>query len=239
MKLFINTGGEGKRLYPLTKEIPKPLVVIAGKTILHHLIEWAKKNEIREFVFMNGFCADKIISNFKDGSHLGVKIIHSNEPYSLGSGGPIKFAQKYIDGRFAYISGDLVCDINFKKMLDFHISKGADMTVHVHPSTHPEDSDILQTDYDGKVIKFVSKHTDHTGAGILSNSGLCIIEPKTIKLMDKEVFNFENYFYPKILEANMNLFAYNTDEFIHDMGTFERLHICEKYIETKQFLEFN
>ena len=237
MKLFINTGGEGKRLYPVTRGIPKPLVVIAGKTILHHLIDWAKKSGFEEIVFMNGFGADKIMSHFKDGSHLGVKIGHSNEPYPLGSGGPVKYAKRFIDGRFAYISGDLVCDVDFKKMLDFHVSRGADMTVHVHPSTHPNDSDILQTNDNGKVIKFISKHADHTGAGILSNSGLCILEPKTLNIMDGEVFNFENYVYPKMLEANKNLFAYNTDEFIHDTGTFERLHVCEKYLETKNFLE--
>ena len=92
MKILINAGGKGERLYPLTKDIPKPLVRIADKPILHHLVNWAKKQGIKEIVMLNGYKADKIIDYFKDGKDFGVNIFHSIEPYPLGSGGPIRFA---------------------------------------------------------------------------------------------------------------------------------------------------
>ena len=57
MRLFISTGGKGERLYPLTKDIPKPLVNIAGKPILHHLVDWAKGQGISDIVMMNGHIA--------------------------------------------------------------------------------------------------------------------------------------------------------------------------------------
>jgi NDP-sugar pyrophosphorylase family protein len=235
MKLFINAGGKGERLLPLTKDIPKPMIPIAGKPVLHHLTDWAINNGVKEIVMMNGHKAEKIVDYFKDGSDFGINISHSNEPRPLDSGGPIKFAKKYMEGAFIYLSGDHLCDVDLERMIEFHKSKKADMTILVHKSTHPEDSDILKVDEIGKITNFISKHGDHTGAGNLSNSGLCIIEPQIINLMDKEIFNFENYIYPKALKNNMNLFAYHTEEFMSDMGTFERLKKCEEYLESQKF----
>jgi GDP-4-dehydro-6-deoxy-D-mannose reductase len=231
MRLFINTGGKGTRLYPLTKDMPKPMVEICGKPVLLHLVEWAKKYGIKEIVMMNGFRADVVQDYFGDGSKFGVTIFHSNEPYPLGSGGPISFAKKYINGRFAYISGDHLCEVDFHKMITFHQDKNADMSILVHKSSHPHDSDILQLNDDSKVVKFVSKHDDHAGAGDLSNSGLCIIEPKIVELMDKEVFNFENYIYPKVLEKGWKLYGYHSEEFMADMGTPKRLKKCEDHLK--------
>lgn len=231
MKLFINAGGKGLRLGDLTKDIPKPMVPIYGKPVLHHLVDWAKIQGITEIIMMNGYKDGKIVNHFKDGKNFGIKISHSVEDKPLDSGGPIKLAEKHVDGRFAYISGDHICDLDLRKMISFHEDKEADMSVLVHKSTHPHDSDILQLDSDSKISRFVSKHEkNREGIGDLSNSGLCIIEPKIIKLMDKEVFNFENYIYPKALDSKLRLFGYHSEEFMHDMGTIDRIKRCEDYL---------
>jgi len=230
MRLFISTGGKGERLYPLTKDIPKPLVNVAGKPILHHLVDWAKGQGISDIVMMNGHMAEKIVEYFGQGNNFGIPIIHSIEPYALGSGGPLKFASKHINGTSAYISGDLVCNVNLKKMELFHQVKKSHMTALVHPSSHPEDSDILKLSEEGRVIKFISKNEDHKDAGILSNAGLCIFGPEIISLMDREIFNFENYLFPKILQSSLRFFGYQTEDFIHDTGTLERLRRCEEHI---------
>ncbi len=234
MKLFVSTGGKGTRLGDLTNDLPKPLVPILGKPVLHHLVDWAKLNGVSEIVMLNGYKAEKIVDYFGDGNKFGVNIFHSNEFEPLDSGGALKFAEKYIDGPFAYISGDHLCEVNLKRMIEFHKLNKSDMTVLVHKSSHPWDSDILQVNENAQVVKFVSKHDNHTGAGDLSNSGLCIIEPSIVSLMDKRIFNFENYIYPKALDKNMTLIAYQTDEFIADMGTPARLKKCEEHLLSKR-----
>jgi len=235
MKLFINTGGKGERLYPLTKDNPKPLVPISNKPVLHYLVEWAKKYEIKEIIMMNGYKAEKIIDYVKDGKDFGINIVHSNEPRPLGSGGAIKFAKKHIDEEFVYISGDLLCAVDLKKMINFHKNHNADMTVFLHKSNHPHDSDILEINKDGKVERFISKDEKQNKTGNLSNAGLCIINPKILDLMDKDEFTLETYLYPKILEKNMRLFGYVSEEFISDMGTFDGLKKCETFlIDNKQ-----
>ncbi len=233
LKIFINAGGKGERLYPLTKDIPKPLVLICGKPVLHHMVDWAKNNEIDEIVMMNGYMAEKIIDYFKNGENFKIKITHSVEPHPLGSGGPLKFASRYVDGRLVHISGDQFCDINLRKMLEFHEKNNSQITVLVHESSHPQDSDILNIDENGKVINFISKHEDHSEAGNLTNAGLAIIEPEIIDLMKEEVFNFENYLYPILLQKNIKFYGYHTEEFMHDMGTFDRLKKCEDYLINK------
>ena len=233
MKLFINTGGEGKRLYPLTKDIPKPMIEIMGKPIIYYLVEWGKNYSVEEIVMMNGYKAEKIIDYFKDGKEFGIKITHSNEPKPLDSGGAIKFARKHINGAFAYISGDHICDVNLDKMINYHKKNNADLTVFTHETDHPQDSDILQIDKTKRVIKFISKHDNHDNMGNLANSGLCILEQKILELADKEIFNFENYLFPKILENKMQIMTYSTNEFIADMGTLDRLRKCEDYLRSK------
>jgi len=234
MKLFINAGGRGERLYPLTKDIPKPMLELCEKPMLHHLVDWAKEQDINEIIMMNGHLAEQIIDYFGDGEKFGISIVHSNEPYPLGSGGPIKLAEKHIDKTFAHISGDHICKVDLKKMLEFHQKNKAHITVLTHVSSHPEDSDILKIDENHKVIKFVSKHEDHTDAGNLGNAGLSIMEPEIMKLIDKESFTFETYLYPRILqEKNLKMMGYITDEFMMDIGTPERLKIVEEYLQIK------
>lgn len=223
LKLFINAGGEGKRLQSFIKETPKPMISIKGKPLLHHLVEWAKKSSVDEIIMMLGYKSEKIIEYFKDGSEFGIPIKYSIEPYPLGSGGSLRYAMNHIDGTFVYINGDLICEVDFEKMLEFHKKNNSDMTLFLHKSSHPLDSDILQIDENKNVTRFVSKHENHDGAGDLSNAGLCILEPKVVELMEQEIFNFENYLYPKALEKGFNVMGYVSDERIYDVGTRERL----------------
>lgn len=201
MILLINTGGKGTRMGSLAEDLPKPMIKIKGKPMLEYIVDWAKKYNFSKIVMMNGYKAEKIVEYFGDGSKFGIPIIHSVELEPLGSGGAFILAKKYIPKgeRFAYISGDHLCDVDFDKMLESHknskessgssvnsqtFSKNADMTVLVHISSHPHDSDILKTNDKGRIIKFVSKHDDHTDAGILSNSGLVIMEYNILELID-------------------------------------------------------
>ncbi|MHC4874106.1 MAG: nucleotidyltransferase family protein [Planctomycetota bacterium] len=233
MKLFINVGGKGKRMGELTADIPKPMVMLNGKPILEHLLEWAVNNRFSETVLLCGYKHEVISNYFSDGSSFGIKISYSIEPEPLGSGGPIKFAEPFIDNSFAYINGDLFCMVDFKKMLASHNNSDAIMTILVHKSSHPEDSDVLQLDSSNKVQKFISKNDPHIDCGNLTNAGLCILSPEVLKYMDKKVFTFETYIYPALLKAGEYINGYVTEEFIKDIGTVERLKEVEYMLKEK------
>ncbi len=227
MQLFINAGGKGTRLYPLTKEIPKPMVQVLGKPVLEHIIGWAKRNGINEIVIMSGYKSEQIIGYFGDGSKFGIPIIHSTELYPLGSGGPIKLAGKHVKGTFCYINGDNICNVDLKKVLEFHNKNKADVTA-VLIKKNVAYGDFLKIDEKNNITELISKESRDMGG--LAHAGLCIIEPKILDLMDKEIFNFEHYIFPKLIENGLNFKGYVTDEFIEDMGTPERLKNVEEML---------
>ena len=132
MKLFINAGGKGTRLQSISRDIPKPMLPICGKPVLHHLVEWAKKNNIHDIVIMSGYKAEYITNYFKDGKEFGVHITHSVEETPLESGGAIKFAQKYIDGAISgtFTLGDDIKFNEFKELLKKYILKTKGGTVY-------------------------------------------------------------------------------------------------------------
>lgn len=227
MKLAINVGGEGRRIRPLFAGIPKPMIPVNGKPVLERLVEWAGKNAFTELLFLCGFKHEAITSYFGDGDKWGIPIQYSIEHKPLGSGGAIKHAEKLLENTFAYISGDLVCDVSFPRMLESHSRSGAIITVLIHPSTHPEDSDILQIDGCSRVVRFIDKKTAKPPGEKLSNAGLCIMDPAVFEHMDREVFTLETYLYPKLLASGALVNGYVSDELIKDIGTPERLHEIE------------
>lgn len=234
MQLLINVGGKGRRMGALTKEVPKPMIPLCGKPILEHLLEWAKRNHFDEIVLLCGYKHEVIQSYFRNGDKFGIKIVYSIEKEPLGSGGPVKYAEPLLDGTFAYISGDLFCKVDFLKMLEYHKKSNAVMTVLLHETDHPEDSDILQVNENNEVIRFVSKHDDHKNAGNLGNAGLCIMELDTLNFMKKKVFTLETYLYPELLKSGEKVQAYITDEIISDIGTPERLKKIAEIIKKEE-----
>lgn len=228
MKLMINVGGRGKRMGTLTEDIPKPMVLLNGKPILEYLVKWAKDNSFSDIILLCGYKSEVIQEYFGSGEKFGINIFYSIESEPLGSGGPIKNARKFVDDTFAYINGDLYCEVDFAGMAEAHFKSNVVMTVLVHESSHPQDSDVLLVDNDDKVIRFVSKHDDHTGCGNLTNAGLCIIEPRVFDYMEENVFTFETYVYPRLLAEGECMHAYVTEEMIKDIGTVDRLCEVEK-----------
>jgi len=231
MKLLINAGGRGTRMGHLTDTVPKPMLSLAGKPILAHLLDWAKQSGFTETVILCGYKHEVITDFFGYKNYQGMPLAYSIEDEPLGSGGPILHAARHIDGTFACINGDLVCRVDFSKMRQAHEKSGALITVLLHESTHPHDSDILQADEKNRITRFVSKHDDHHSAGNLGNAGLCIMEPGILGYMTEKKFTFETFLFPRLLEANVHMQAWITGEFIQDIGTEARLREAEKMIQ--------
>jgi len=114
MKAVILAGGRGKRLRPLTDEIPKPLIEVGGKPIIVWQIEWLRSYGIHEFVVCAGYLKERIINSLGNGSKLGVKIGYVVEEEPLGTGGAIKNAEVFLKNEegFFVINGDIITTLN-------------------------------------------------------------------------------------------------------------------------------
>jgi NDP-sugar pyrophosphorylase family protein len=119
MLAAILAGGFGKRLRPFTEESPKPLVQVAGESIIDWQIKWLKKHGVRELVILAGYKKEKLIEHLGSGSRHGVKITYVIEDEPLGTGGAIKNAEHVLSKEevFLVLNGDVLTNLDPKKLI--------------------------------------------------------------------------------------------------------------------------
>lgn len=125
MHALILAAGEGTRLRPLTSNTPKPLLTVAGKPFLTHTIEALRDAGVDEVCILTGFRGDRIRSHYRSGEDLGVKISYLEQKERLGTAHAIGMAEKWMDGPFFCLAGDvLVGAEDLKAMRRIHDDKG-------------------------------------------------------------------------------------------------------------------
>jgi len=118
MKAMILSGGRGKRLRPVTDTIPKPLIKINGKPLIEWKINYLKKFGIKDIIICSGYKGKKIENYIKKKKNFGCNIEYSVETSPLGTGGAIKKAiNNIVDDSFIVLNGDIITNINLKKMM--------------------------------------------------------------------------------------------------------------------------
>jgi dTDP-glucose pyrophosphorylase len=137
--MVIMAGGKGMRLMPHTQNCPKPMVLVAGKPILEHLIERGKLDGFNHFVLAIHHLGHMIEAHFGSGERLGVKIDYIREQSPLGTAGALSLLDFKPDAPFVVTNGDIITDIRYGELLDFHNSyqASATMAVRIHEWQHP------------------------------------------------------------------------------------------------------
>ena len=137
--MVIMAGGMGTRLRPHTENCPKPLLPVAGKPMLEHIIERAKQEGFNQFVLAIHYLGHMIEDYFGNGERLGVQINYLREQAPLGTAGALSLLDPVPDVPFVVTNGDVMTDIRYGELLDFHIrhAAAATMAVRVHEWQHP------------------------------------------------------------------------------------------------------
>lgn len=228
-------GGHGSRLNSVSGRLPKALVPVAGVPILEYQIEQCKAYEFDNIVLLLGHEANKIIEHFGNGSDFGVKIEYSVEPRTMGTGGAIKSALNLLSDDFILLYGDTYFDIDLSSLFNAHMNKKAQLTVVAHPSNHPNDSDLIFVDYSTNIIKKISTYPHRSEAlPNMACAAMCVINKQAYQDQSSgidEPFDLSKTLLPRMISANKKIFAYITCEYIHDMGTPDRLDKVNKDIK--------
>ena len=125
MKAIILAGGRGKRLKPITDDVPKPLVLIKNIPIIEWQIKYLKKFGIDEVIICTGY-KQEMIEDYLVTRNLGLVIKYSIEKLPLGTGGAIKKAGKMISDRsFFVLNGDTITNLDLKKLVKIENSVAA------------------------------------------------------------------------------------------------------------------
>jgi len=137
--MVIMAGGMGKRLLPHTENCPKPLLMVAGKPMLEHIVERAKLEGFNHFVFAIHYLGHMIETYFGNGDRLGVRINYLQEESPLGTAGALGLINPKPESSFLVTNGDVISDIRYGELLDFHVRHAAvaTMAVRVHEWQHP------------------------------------------------------------------------------------------------------
>ena len=229
MKAVILAGGRATRMGVLAKEIPKPMLQIGDKPLLEHQIDVLKRYGITDIILITGHLSEVIEDYFGDGSKFGVNIEYYVEKKPLGTTGGIKEIEDKLTEDFIVIYGDVMFDIDLSRIIDFHNKKSAFATLMVHPNDHPHDSDLIEVDPDGRIIRFHPKpHDPERYYKNLVNAAIYVLNPRINDYIEKGVkSDFGRNIFPAIV-GKERFFGYNTAEYLKDMGTPERLKDVEK-----------
>ena len=225
-------GGKGTRIASLDSTIPKPLFPVAGKPVLEHEIESLKRQGITDVILTVGHLADQIVARFGDGSRYGVKIEYIREDAPLGTAGALYYLKGRVRDDFLLLNGDMIFDVDLRRLMDFHKSKNADVTLLVHPNDHPYDSGLIVADEDHRVRGWLAKEDERKWYANRVNAGIHVMSPRMLdKLTEPKKTDLDrDLLKPAIPDGK--IYAYRSPEYVKDMGTPERVREVERDIET-------
>ncbi len=230
-KAVILAGGKGIRLMPLTKDIPKPMVKIAGKPLLEWQVLLLKKYGITDIIFCTNYLHKVIENYFKNGKEYCVNIQYSVETEALGTAGAVKLAESLIgNDDFFVIFGDDMISHNLLQMYKYHKKHNAEATVLVHESSHPMDSDLIERDKTGRITRIFRPKQGEEFEPI-NLTCIYILKPSILKKIELKFSDFGKEIFPKLIAEGHHIQAYYSEEYAKDVGTIERLQKVEEDIK--------
>src|SRR5258706_11016218 len=171
MKAVVMAGGEGSRLRPLTSRQPKPLVPVAGRPIMEHILLHLRRHQLRDVVATVQYLGASIRNYFGDGSEQGVALTYSVEDSPLGTAGSVMLARTALNDTFVVISGDALTDIDLGSAIRFHRENRAMATIVLKPVPNPLEYGVGVADEGGAVQRFIDEPSWGGGISGLANRG--------------------------------------------------------------------
>jgi dTDP-glucose pyrophosphorylase len=177
LQAMIMAGGYGTRMHPLTQDCPKPLLPVGDKPLLSHIINQLKQAGISRVNLSTFYLADQIRQYFGDGSEHGVELNYVTEDEPLGTAGALGLLE-VPDQPLLIINGDILTQVDFRAMLQFHQEAGALLSVAVRKYELPVPFGVVESD-GVEVTSLIEKPT----YSLFVNAGIYLLEPKACLLV--------------------------------------------------------
>jgi len=222
MKAVIMAGGAGSRLRPLTSNQPKPMVSLANRPLMEHIVRLLKRHGFTDIVVTVQFLASLVRNYFGTGEDLGVSMSYATEESPLGTAGSVKNAQGALDETFVVISGDALTDIDLEKVVSFHQERGSIATIVLSHQPNPLEYGIVVTDEDGRIDRFLEKPGWGQVFTDTVNTGIYVLEPEIFDLIPEgESYDFSKDVFPKLLDKGAPIYGYIADGYWTDVGNVD------------------
>jgi MurNAc alpha-1-phosphate uridylyltransferase len=227
MKAMILAAGLGQRMRPLTDHLPKPLLSVNGKTLLDYHLEKIQQAGIRDVIINLAYLGDKIREHLQRHPYPQLKIIFSQEPEPLETGGALLFAADLLANEdFLLVNGDVWSNIDYQKIIQDkpRLNQLGHLVLVSNPDFHPQGDFVLDTS-----TQLLQEKQQQQG---LTFSGISILSPQLIENYSGKRIKFP------LVEAFREAIAQKklTGELYcghwSDVGTPQRLHDLDNFLRT-------
>ena len=219
MKAVVLAGGEGTRLKPLTYKRPKPLMPVAGRPCIDFVLRSLASAGFHEIVITTAYLSDTLIKSIGDGFDYNASILYSFEENPAGTAGAVRRIGNFIDDTFVVAMGDVLCDVDFKALHDFHKRKGGAVTIALTEVEDPRQYGVVGLDSNGRIAKFKEKPSKEEAFSNLVNAGIYVLEPEVLEFIPTDQkFDFAKDLFPKLLSKGVPLYGSKLDGIWMDIG---------------------
>lgn len=237
-RAMVLAAGRGTRLAPITHTTPKPLVPVAGRPLLEHLLEFLCAGGIEDVVINLHHLGHRIEEHVGDGSRWGLRVRYSVEDPILDTGGGIKRAEPLLAGEpFVVVNGDSLLEIRLRDVINFHRAHGGVATLAVRPDPAAAQYGLVELDDDDRVRRIVGQPaTAPPGSRRLMFPGLHVLEPAIFQWMEPDsAFSVTRVTYPRLLAAGVPVFGWETHARWVTIDTPEALAAADRVLRDAPF----
>jgi dTDP-glucose pyrophosphorylase len=215
--VFLMAGGFGKRLRPLTNDIPKPLLKVGSKPILETILSQFVESGFHNFYISTHYKAEMVQEHFGDGSKWGVSIQYVHEDEPLGTAGALGLLPEEMpDLPIMMMNGDLLTDISYEHLLDFHNTQGGIATMCVREYDFQVPYGVITVE--DQVIKRVIEKPIHK---FFVNAGIYVLSQELVKAVDGNSFLDMPHLLDESIQSGAQVNSFPIHEYWLDIGRME------------------
>ena len=223
MRSMVMAAGLGTRLRPLTYEVPKPMVPVANRPVMEHILRLLARQGFREVIANLHWFPETIERHFGDGSAAGLELSFLREPELTGTAGGVRAVSDFLtaeSGPFLVMAGDALSDLDLEALVAAHAANGGIATLATTRAANVSELGVVVTDADGRVQGFQEKPDPAEALSDLVNCMIYVLEPEIFEYFpESDPVDFALDVFPRLLEHDVPFHVHVADAYWNDVGS--------------------
>lgn len=230
MKAVVLAGGKGTRLVPYTTIFPKPLVPIGDRPILEIIIRQLVRQGFGDIVLSVGHLGELIEAYFQNGHRNipGLRLQYYRESQPLGTAGPLALLSG-LDDTFLVMNGDVLTSLDYNRLVEFHRSSGAALTIATHKKRLAIDLGVLEINDSGELVAYREK----PDLDLKVSMGIYVYEPRALCYIEKGRYLDFPALVIRLLEHGEKVFGYESEDYWLDIGRREDYELAQQEYQSR------
>ena len=230
MRAVILAGGRGSRLLPLTQDTPKSLLPLGDTPILEIIIRQLVRQGIGDIILSVGHLGELIEAYFQNGhrSIPGLRLQYYREPRPLGTAGPLALISG-LDDTFLVMNGDVLTSLDYGRLVEFHQSSGAALTIAIHSKRVAVDLGVLEINESNELTGYREK----PDLDLKVSMGIYVYEPHALRYIERGQYLDFPTFVIRLLEHGEKVVGFKSEDYWLDIGRREDYELAQQEYQSR------